>query len=170
MASPGNSASGQKQSASSSSRFASLKVFKFAASSSKNSPPIPPPKENYKPPTNNSFVSLTSESSLPRTPVSPNFARSQSTPPFPPTHSPALASQDPPSASSSTSFGRGLIKLAKKSLTPKSTARQLSESSEGGSISMPWNFQVCVLSHLLSSSRVAEHTPTFVLFFSISFR
>lgn len=147
MATTSNSGSGQKQSASSSSRFASLKVFKFATVSSKNSPPVPPPKE--KPPTNISLVSLTSESSIPTTPLSPNYSRSQSTPPYPTTHSPASSSQDPTSASTATSFGKGLIKFAKRSLTPKHVARQLSESSEDSSISLPWNFQVCFISDLV---------------------
>ncbi|KAF9649742.1 hypothetical protein BDM02DRAFT_3113394 [Thelephora ganbajun] len=134
-----NPGSGQKQSSSSSSRFASLRVFKFAAGSPKNSPPIPPPKDNA--PTNSSWVSLTSDPSTPVTPVSPDYTRSQSTPPFFTAQSPALSSQDPTSASSSTSFGKGLIKFAKRSLTPKPATRQLSESSEDSSISLPWNFQ-----------------------------
>jgi hypothetical protein len=146
MATTSNSGSGHKQSTSSSSRFASLKVFKFATVSSRNSPPIPPPKE--KPPTNVSLVSLTTEPYTPRTPVTPDYSRSQSTPPCPAKHSPALSSQDHISSSSSTasSFGKGLMKFAKRSLTPKSVSRQLSESSEDGSISLPWNFQVCPIS------------------------
>jgi hypothetical protein len=143
MATTSNPGSRQKQPASSSSRFASLKVFKFAAGSSKHSPPIPPPKENYTS-TNNSLVSLTSESSTPMTPVTPDFTRSQSTSPFPPAHSPAPSSQGPTSASSSSSFGKGLIKFAKRSLTPKPATRQLPEPLEDSSISLPWNFQVCL--------------------------
>ena len=142
MATTSNPGSGQKQPTSSSSRFASLKVFKFAAGSSKHSPPVPPPKDNV--PTSGSCVSLVSHLSTPMTPASPDYTRSQSTPPFPAVHSPAFSSQDPASASSSaTSFGKGLIKFAKRSLTPKSTTRQLSESSAESQISMPWNFQVC---------------------------
>lgn len=170
MATTSNSGSGQKHSTSSSSRFGSLKVFKFAAASSKNSPPIPPPKE--KPPTNSSFVSLTAESSAPTTPVSPDYARSQSTPPYPPTHSPALSSQDPTSASSSTSFGRGLIKFAKRSLTPKSVAKQLSEHSEDGSISLPWNFQVCLpLDHRIILPHICRpHFPSLCYFCQFGLR
>ena len=145
MTTTSNPGPGQKQSTSSSSRFASLKVFKFAAGSSKNSPPIPPPKEN--PPSNSSSASLTPDSSTPMTPVTPDYTRSQSTPPFSAAHSPTLCSQDPPSASSSTSFGKGLLKFAKRSLTPKSATRQLSESSEDSSISLPWGFQVCLISN-----------------------
>jgi len=146
MATTSNPGSGQKQSTSSSSRFASLRVFKFAAGSSKHSPPIPPPKDNP-PPTNNSSLSLVPDPSTPMTPVFADYTRSQSTPPFPAAQSPVPSSQDPPSASSSTSFGKGLIKFAKRSLTPKSASRQLSESSEESSISLPWGFQVCLISN-----------------------
>lgn len=179
MATTSNSGSVQKQPASSSSRFAStLKVFKFAAGSSKHStPPIPPPKENHhyhhnhnhQPGSvvtnNNSCLSLLPDP--PTTPLTPdyNYTRSQSTPPFLQAsnssnvvhHSPSLSSQDPGSASSSSSvstststgFGKGLMKFAKRSLTPKSATRQLSESSEDSSISLPWGFQVCLISSFL---------------------
>ena len=161
MATTTNSGSGQKQSASSSSsRFASLKVFKFAAGSSKHTPPIPPPKEH--PLASTSCLSLVPDPSTPVTPVSPGFnittARSQSTPPFSAAHSPALSSQDqaPSLAASTTSFGKGLIKFAKRSLTPKSVARQLSESSEESSISLPWGFQVWASS--------SDHAPIFAAY------
>jgi len=170
MATTSNSGPGQKQSASSSSRFASLKVFKFAAGSSKHSPPIPPPKENM--PTNASWTSLTSDPPTPVTPVSLDYARSQSTPPFSPAPSPSLSSQDPTSASSSTSFGKGLIKFAKRSLTPKAATRQLPEPSEESTISLPWNFQVCFTSLItlllcriyLASASTSSFLPCFLQF------
>jgi hypothetical protein len=167
MATASNSGAGQKQASSSSSRFASLKVFKFAAGSSKHHhPPVPPPKDNA--PTNSSWTSLTPDPSTPMTPVFSDYTRSQSTPPYSAAHSPALSSlQDPSpassSSSSSTSFGKGLIKFAKRSLTPKMPTRQLSESSsEDSSISLPWNFQVCLT--LLIALLFLQHICCFSAF------
>lgn len=172
-----NSASSAPTNSKSSSRFSTLKVFKFASKDKGQKPPPPPPKDTYYLP-NRSFASLVPES-VPNSPLyaHPDYRYAQSTATgINSNHSAislvssvASAKSSQPSDNSPRPTIRkeksmNFFKFGRRS--PKSPANRTPTSSvddpqppsqppqpdEG--ISMPWNFQVSCIRPSLRSSIV----------------
>jgi p21-activated kinase 1 len=152
------------------SRFSTLKVFKFNKGADNLKPPPPPPKDYYYL-NNRSLASLSPDSfsqSVPNSPLSPqmayyqnNFARGPS--PSPPQNynyntnssSMSLSSSggDPSPGSQPASLGKtkgsGFFRFAKRS--PRSPSIKSPNhpdspiSGDDENISMPTNFQVCLI-------------------------
>lgn len=141
-----------------SSRFSTLKVFKFAGAAASKPPPLPPKDPYYLKNTNPSLTSLSPDSlSLPGTPLSPQYARRGSPNPSSSnmslissaaSMSPPLVQDQPASVShpKKDTNAKGFFKFAKRSpRPPTASSSELSQSppaTDDEGISLPWNFQV----------------------------
>jgi p21-activated kinase 1 len=172
MASGSNATSPQASNLSS--RFSSLKVFKFSKGNDNKLPPPPPPKDEYYL-RNKSMASLLpdNQSLAPSSPLSPNqpyqYGGAQPSPDanrstMSLASSAASGISSPPLESKSRPQSRGkeralaFLKFGKRSPRSPSTSRKESEEGEAvpdEGISMPWNFQVRLI-HCTSSS-VGQH-------------
>jgi len=152
-----------------SSRFStSLKAFKFSTKDKESKPPPLPPKDIYYLRNNRSLASLSPDSlSIPNSPLSPHSQRSRRPSPDMNQSSISLVS----SAASARSFspaepvpplpsqplkkskskGSGFFKFARRSprdvssKSPPPTEAVPQPPNEDDSISMPWNFQVSLV-------------------------
>ena len=172
MASGSNATSPQASNLSS--RFSSLKVFKFSKGNDNRLPPPPPPKDEYYL-RNRSMASLLpdNQSLAPSSPLSPNqpyqYGGAQPSPDanrstMSLASSVASGISSPPIESKSRPQSRGkeralaFLKFGKRSPRSPSTTRKESEEGEAApdeGISMPWNFQVRRI-HCISST-VSQH-------------
>lgn len=144
-----------------SSRFSTLKVFKFAGSK----PPPLPPKDPYFPP-NPSLPSLNQSfsetSTLPATtPIYAQYANVPRSPSPSPSYATSRVTVSPPTSTFASAESSGsrktLLKLPsfmRRPRTPRTSDTDGSsmlhpqELSDDPSISLPWNVQVCKMMHI----------------------